>query len=140
MTDRSKLAKCIGMIGSTHDGERSNALAAADKALADASLNWTRLAEMVDGVSQLERRVQELEDLHDPARDTLFGRLLVDRLGDGLVHAWSIGDGEANFVRGVSGAILETGPLSVDVADMTRAIGIADEAQRRGGSLARRTA
>jgi len=126
MTDRSKLAKCIGMLGSAHEGERVNALTAANRELADANMSWLDIACLAERI-----------DVHDRARTTLFDQLLLDRLHDGLVHAWAMGDGEATFVRGIKRTVHESGSLSATVADMQRAIKIADEARRRGGTLAR---
>ena len=46
--DRRRVAKLIGMLGSSSAGERENALAAIDKALSAAALTWGWLAALVE--------------------------------------------------------------------------------------------
>jgi len=62
-------------------------------------------------------------------REKIFRRLVAGRLREGLVVAWSMGSGEASFVRDVLGKI-ENGK-DVDAAVVNRAIGFADIARRR---------
>ena len=131
MTDRSRLAKLIGMLGAPSEGERANALAAADSELAAIGKSWLDIAAWA-----------ERAELGEVEREKLFARLVVDRLRAGLVAAWAMPDGGAAFVRDIV-AKCESGAVTVPVAELTRAIELADEAQRRAnpfGAGARRSA
>ncbi len=116
--DRARIGRLVGMLGSSSEGERANALAAVDKALSANGLTWGWLAHLVE-------RGELPAD-----RDPIFKRLVCDRLRDGLVVAWSMGSGEASFVRDVLVRI-ESGLREIDFADVSRAIDLATNARRR---------
>ncbi len=122
--DRERLAKIIGMLSSTADGERSAALAAADRALVDAGLTWIDVAALMENLH-----------LHLPAREALLARLVGDRLDLGLRHSWAMGPGEATMVRLIQTALLENGSLSVPAEDMAKAIAAADSARQKAGDM-----
>jgi hypothetical protein len=116
--DRARIGRLVGMLGSSSEGERANALAAVDKALSAATLSWGWLAHLVE-------RGELPAD-----RDPIFKRLVCDRLREGLVVAWSMGSGDAGFVRDVL-ARVESGSTEIDFEDVDRALNIATTARRR---------
>lgn len=118
---RSRVGKLIGMLGSTHAGERQNASAALERTLSDAGLSFGWLADVVAGSSG--------DDRHQ-----LFRELVVERLSHALRHAWALTPQEAVFVRQVLYDL--AGSNSAAIA---RAIEIADRARRTAGLPVRGT-
>jgi hypothetical protein len=133
VTDRSKLAKCIAMLGSDAAGERANALAAADRELAAAGMSWIDIACLAERMDVPDSvREQALSDVK-----SVLTKLLRDQLNDALVAAaWTMQPGEAGFLRKII-AECESGTVNATGADMQRAIDIADQARRHANPFPR---
>lgn len=118
LPDRKRLAKLIGMLGSSSAGERANALAAFDKALIAAALSWGWLADLI-----------ERGQLPDGDTARMFKMLVIGRLRESLPRGWGMREGEAAFVRDVL-VRCESGASDVDLATVSRALEIAARVSR----------
>ena len=116
--DRERIAKLVGMLGSAHAGERSNALDAINKSLGEARLTWEWIASLV-GRGELAGGESE----------ALLRRLVTARLRAGLAVAWAFGNGEGSVVK--KALALCEGEKPIDVVSIKRAIELADNACRR---------
>jgi len=116
---RARLGKLVGLLGSSAQGERENALAAVDRALRAAHLSYGWLADLI-----------ARGDLPDGDNERVFKRLIVDRLREGLQVAWSLGPGEANELRSVLVRI-EAGLRTIDLKTIDHALNIATKARAR---------
>lgn len=116
--DRARLARLVGMLGSSSSGERANALAAVDKALQAAALSWGWLADLI-----------ERGQLPDGDTARMFKMLVIGRLRESLPRSWAMKAGEAAFVRDVL-VRCESGSSDVDLATASRALEIAARVSR----------
>jgi hypothetical protein len=118
---RERAAKLLGLVGSSNSGERANALAALDAALARAGKTWAWIGEIVAR--------GELPN----GRNQVSARLVVDRLQAGLASSWAMSEGEAREVREIVD-LCEAGTFQIDPEKIKRAVNIADDARRRAGA------
>jgi len=116
--DRERIAKLVGMLGSAHAGERSNALDLINRCLAEGRLTWEWIASLVGR-----------GELPGEERERLLRRLVVGRLRAGLAVAWAFGNGEGSIVKKAL-ALCES-EKAIDVSSVKRAIELADNACRR---------
>ncbi len=93
--NRARAAKLIAMLGSPNVGEQSNAFGALRTmfAMSSSGVSWHWLSRLAEAG---ELRSEEAGPV---ARDQLLRRLLVDRLDDGLAHAWAMPPGKAINLR-----------------------------------------
>ena len=119
---RERVGKLLGMLGSNQEGERANALAAIEQALNKSGETWASIGSLVAH-----------GDLPGGDREQLLGRLISDRLRDGLAHAWAMTDGDAQTVRETAERC-KASIANVPAGDLSRAIKIADDAKRRAGA------
>jgi hypothetical protein len=117
--DRARLARLVGMLGSSAAGERENALAALDKELVSRGVSWGWLADLVAH-----------GELPGGLRERVFKRLVVDRLKQGLVAAWAMAGGDAEFVRKVVAGCVSKSEI-VEAGRIETALRIADDARKR---------
>lgn len=115
--DRGRIGRLVGMLGGA-GGEKINALAALEKALASAGLSFGWLAEIV-----------ERGELPGGDRDKLLRKLAAERLRESLAQAWSMPGGAAQLVRLVLEEC-EAGSVVVDVGKLTKALAVASDARR----------
>jgi hypothetical protein len=118
---RARLGKLFGILGSEHAGERANALAAIERDLIEADLSWRWVGELV-----------ARGELPGGERDRLFVRVVGERLRQALASAWAMPAGDAGVVRGVI-ARLGAGAAEISVAELERALAIADATRREVG-------
>jgi hypothetical protein len=119
---RERVGKLIGMLGSDHSGERSNALAAIEQTLTKAGTTWAWVGSIVSH-----------GDLPRGEREQILGSLIGDRLRGGLSHSWTLSGDEARTLRETA-ARCKTSLASVSADELSHAIKIADEARRRAGA------
>jgi hypothetical protein len=121
---RVQLGKLCGMLGSSHEGERSNALALLGRALTNAGLSWAWLVDLVGhGV------------LPGGEREKLLASLVAERLEEGLQYAWCMLPEESFYVRSTA----ERADLSgTNAQAIGRAIKICDGARLRADAPSRR--
>lgn len=92
--NRARAAKLIAMLGSSNAGEQGNAFGALRSLFSGGSgVDWNWVAALV------EKGELRDEDAGAVARDKLLRRLLVDRLDEGLAHAWAMPPGKAVNLR-----------------------------------------
>lgn len=114
---RARLGKLVALLGSNNAGERDNALAALGRALGENGLDWAWLADLATR-----------GETPDSDYTRLFGRMVGERLRQGIVHAWSMEPGDARTVRAVADR-LASGHVSI--FEIQRALSIADAARLR---------
>jgi hypothetical protein len=124
---RERLAKLFGRLGSDQAGERQNALAAIDKALAAAGVSWAWVCDLV-GQAEL------LTEGDLARRDRLLSRLVGDRLNECLAQAWSLSAEEKAAVRPLRDTLQVSKSLrSIEPERIEVAIYVADTTRKRAG-------
>ena len=118
LPDRERIAKLVGMLGSSSVGERGNALLALGKALDSAGLSYGWLSKLV-----------AVGEMPGGPRDALFRKLVVRVLRQGLVAAWAMPSGSAELVRLVISSWESGKPVEVSMIE--RALEIAADATRK---------
>jgi hypothetical protein len=113
---RERLGKLVGMLGSSHEGERSNAVDAIGSTLERSGLSWLWLS---------ERLVDDGEQLRGHAR--LLADLIAERLRRGLLYAHEMTRTESKLVRDMLARCESGDPLPSETR-LRKAIEIADRA------------
>jgi hypothetical protein len=121
---RARLGKLVGVLARGEAVERSSAVDAISRTLANAGLSWGWLSLLISFGSPFGRVEQTL------------ARVVVAYLQSGVLQGgWAMTGDESRFVAAIT-ARLKTGLADLSAAELERAVAIVDEALRRTGSPA----
>lgn len=98
VAERRRLARLLGMVGSSHDGEALNAARLADRMVRDAGLTWHEVLADHDSATPPPRQEPQINVLVDwPVRWQAAARLVAEE-GKGLLR-----EKDLAFARTVAG-------------------------------------